>query len=361
MRTSKAQRCRLGIAALVPRTGCIWPSCGAKTSELLTAFALLATLSACSPAKPATSGHAPPAKVADHVTESDLNTITLTAEAEARLGIEVALVERRSVAQTRSLGGDVIAPASGASAITRFSATTSMGAADLAAAQVKADGDIAAARVSVDIARTRFNRTNKLFEAGAESARARDDALAELSSAETNFKMLQSQRSLLGQSVSSLRTPARLWVRASVYSGDLKQLETSGTAQVDKLGGGSPHVGTPVAAPSTADARTSSTFVYYEVDNSDFAFQVGERVEVSVPTRIKANSLTVPWSAVLYDINGGEWVYQKVDDRTYARQRIEVLTVSGGLAVLARGPAEGTSVVSIGAPELFGTEFGVSH
>jgi hypothetical protein len=31
------------------------------------------------------------------------------------------------------------------------------------------------------------------------------------------------------------------------------------------------------------------------------------------------------------------------------------------MAVLARGPAEGAEIVTIGGPELFGTEFGVGH
>jgi hypothetical protein len=88
---------------------------------------------------------------------------------------------------------------------------------------------------------------------------------------------------------------------------------------------------------------------------------MGERVEIAVPTIAQEEALTVPYSAILYDINGGEWVYVRTGDQTYARRRVEVRAIVGDMAVLARGPAEGAEIVTIGGPELFGTEFGVGH
>ena len=70
----------------------------------------------------------------------------------------------------------------------------------------------------------------------------------------------------------------------------------------------------------------------------------------------------VPWSAVVHDIHGGTWVYERTAPRVYTRRRVEVKHVQGSgaeaQAVLARGPAPGAMVVSVGAAELFGTEFG---
>ena len=54
-----------------------------------------------------------PAKVTAGVTEASLTTITLTAEAVGRLGIETAAVEQRGMMRTRTVGGEVI-PAAGA-------------------------------------------------------------------------------------------------------------------------------------------------------------------------------------------------------------------------------------------------------
>ena len=88
---------------------------------------------------------------------------------------------------------------------------------------------------------------------------------------------------------------------------------------------------------------------------------MGERVTLAAPRKGSRKALTAPWSAILYDVNGGEWVYERIATRVYARRRVEVTAVVNGLAVLARGPREGTPVVAIGAPELFGTEFGAGH
>ncbi len=303
-----------------------------------------------------------PAHVSGHVVESDLNTITLTPAAEQRLGIETATVERRAVAQTRTLGGEVISPAVGDSEMARYDATANMGAAELAAAQIDADGAMERARVAVDLARTRFDRVSALVAAQAESARALEDAEAELGVAEANLRAAESQRALLGQSVSSAPDSPLVWVRAAVYSGDLPRLDQQADARVSGLGAGaSAREARPVASPVTANAASGTAFVFYEIDNSDGALRMGERVTVAVPTTNQAEALVVPWSAILYDIDGGAWVYERLSDQAYARQRVEVQAVVEGVAVLARGPAEGAEVVTIGGPELFGTEFGVDH
>ena len=60
----------------------------------------------------------------------------------------------------------------------------------------------------------------------------------------------------------------------------------------------------------------------------------------------------------MYDIDGGTWVYVQKAPYTYVRQRVEVRYVENGRAILRRGPAPGTKVVTDGAEEVFGTEFG---
>jgi len=70
--------------------------------------------------------------------------------------------------------------------------------------------------------------------------------------------------------------------------------------------------------------------------------------------------VTVAWSAVVFDIHGGAWVYEKTADRTYTRRRVVVRYVTEGVAVLESGPAAGTKVVTAGAAELFGAETGYS-
>jgi len=99
--------------------------------------------------------------------------------------------------------------------------------------------------------------------------------------------------------------------------------------------------------------------MFYELSNADFSYRVGQKVGVTITLRTREQSLVVPYPSILYDIYGGTWVYQNDEPHVYVRQRVEVLHVLGDLAILSRGPALGAKVVSAGAAELFGTEFGV--
>ena len=74
--------------------------------------------------------------------------------------------------------------------------------------------------------------------------------------------------------------------------------------------------------------------------------------------RGEEQGLVVPWSAIVYDIHGGTWVYERTGVVVFARRRVELRRVVGSDAILARGPAAGTQVVTTGAAELFSTEFG---
>ena len=73
---------------------------------------------ACGRSTPPAATAVPAAKVTDKVTESSLTTITLTADAEKRLGIETAAVEQKGVIRTRTVGGEVMAAGGAESTIT---------------------------------------------------------------------------------------------------------------------------------------------------------------------------------------------------------------------------------------------------
>ena len=69
----------------------------------------------------------------------------------------------------------------------------------------------------------------------------------------------------------------------------------------------------------------------------------------------------VPYSAVMYVPSGETFVYTSPQPRTFVRQAVNIDYIEGDSAVLNEGPPTGTEVVSVGAAELFGTEFGVGH
>ena len=116
-----------------------------------------------------------------------------------------------------------------------------------------------------------------------------------------------------------------------------------------------------IAAPPSADPLTASADIIYEIDNTEAGLRPGERVAVTVPLRGEEESLVVPWAAVLYDFDGGTWVYVKSGDHEFHRHRVAVHHAADGLAILAAGPQPGAVVVTDGAAELFGTEFGAGH
>src|SRR5918994_1737156 len=65
---------------------------------------------------------------------------------------------------------------------------------------------------------------------------------------------------------------------------------------------------------------------------------------------------TIPYSAVIYDADGGTWAYTTSEHLTFVRDEISVERIDGDTAYLSDGPAAGTEVVTVGAAELVGLE-----
>ena|SRR5688572_28056365 len=65
----------------------------------------------------------------------------------------------------------------------------------------------------------------------------------------------------------------------------------------------------------------------------------------------------VPHNAVIYNPDGGSFVYTKPKAESYIRAPIEIVRVTGDDAVLSKGPRAGTSIVTTGSAELLATEY----
>jgi hypothetical protein len=74
-----------------------------------------------------------------------------------------------------------------------------------------------------------------------------------------------------------------------------------------------------------------------------------------------APAKVLPYSAVLYDANGDTWTYTNPEPLVFVRHKISIDRVDGESAILSEGPDAGTKVVTVGAAELIGTEFGVDE
>lgn len=361
---------------------------------------------------------APPAKVENAVKEGDLATVTLSPEAEARLGIRTAPVEFTSVIQTRTFGGEVVLPPDSTLIVSAPMAGTILagasGGAPAAGAMVKkgqavfrllplllperdarslAQKELTDAQTRVDTAKAKLDRAEQLLQAKAGSVKQVEQTREELALAESTLKaarekmdrvvrspmagdasiavvspedgMVQKVHVGTGQNVAgstalfeiaSLRT---IWVRVPVYAGDLASVDRRQAAKVHNLGesSGSPLLfAKPIDAPPTANATASTVDLYYGLPAGG-PFRPGQKVGVTLTLVGAQESLVVPQSAIIRDVHGGEWVYESLAPQRYVRRRVEVRYVTGSEAVLARGPAAGTQVVITGAAELFGTEF----
>ncbi len=66
----------------------------------------------------------------------------------------------------------------------------------------------------------------------------------------------------------------------------------------------------------------------------------------------------IPYAAVLYDPNGATWTYTSPKALVFQRQDISVARIDGNSAILKKGPRVGALVVTVGATELWGVEYG---
>lgn len=365
----------------------------------------------------------PPAKVQNAVKETDLTTITLTTEAEARLGIQMVSVEYRSVEKKRTFGGEVVtvsghsvtvsAPLSGTLLLAKddlpvtagqrvtksqplFRLLLALPEKDLLSLQ---EG-ISLWKVELELAQARVKRARQLLVDKAGSARELEDAEAQLAGAKISLETAQTRLSLLekgeldladdglasliikspvdgivqevhaapGQTVPDTTVLLEItgidpiWIKVPVYVGDLAAIDTKEPARVHSLAdfvGTETQIAEPVVAPFSADPKSVTVDLFYEISNAALSYRPGQKVGVTLTLKDTEQSLVVPYSSLLYDMYGSAWVYEKTEPRVYVRRRVELGYVLDELAVLTRGPAVGAKVVSAGAAELFGTEFGV--
>lgn len=73
-----------------------------------------------------------------------------------------------------------------------------------------------------------------------------------------------------------------------------------------------------------------------------------------------AGQLTMPYAAVIYYLDGTTWTYLAESKNVFRRVPIHVLSISGQVATLTAGPAVGSQVVVVGAPEVLGSELEIS-
>jgi hypothetical protein len=74
-----------------------------------------------------------------------------------------------------------------------------------------------------------------------------------------------------------------------------------------------------------------------------------------------ARRMVMPFDAVVYDAEGHTFAFTSPRPLVYVRRPVRIARIDGARAVLAKGPPAGTPVVTVGAAELLGVEYGVEE
>jgi hypothetical protein len=99
-----------------------------------------------------------------------------------------------------------------------------------------------------------------------------------------------------------------------------------------------------------------------DVKRVKFSAEGAKRVGLkTVAIRQKGQGMVMPYAGVIYDSAGNTYAYTSPERLTFVRRGIEIDRVDGDLVVLSEGPPAGTRVVTVGAAEVYGTEFEVAH
>lgn len=76
----------------------------------------------------------------------------------------------------------------------------------------------------------------------------------------------------------------------------------------------------------------------------------------TVAVQRRGNRLVVPYDSVFLDSHGEFWVYTNPEPLEFVRAPIDIVRETSDQAILTDGPPEGTQIVTVGVPELYGSE-----
>jgi hypothetical protein len=96
-----------------------------------------------------------------------------------------------------------------------------------------------------------------------------------------------------------------------------------------------------------------------ELNRVTLTAEAARRLDVqTVAARSDGKRTVIPYAAVLYDPDGRTWTYTSPEQLVFVRKDISVDRIDGDSAILTAGPSPGTAVVTVGADELWGVEYG---
>jgi RND family efflux transporter MFP subunit len=372
---------------------------------------------------PSKENETKPATIQNPQKESELTTVTLSEEAEKKLGIEISTVKTENIPKSLSQHGEIVAipgqsititaPFTGrilnpinetkiqsGSFIDKGKTTFQLVMLPSDLTGFGSEQDIVVKRKQLELVEEKVKRLETLYQFQSTSKKLVEEAQTELVNAKAALKAAEARLRYLngeleqedisflssmnikapisgiiqkifvsanqivttGEALFELSSLTKVWVRVPVYAGDLALIDSSSSASVISIGDGlqgKSRIAKHVPGPVSTNPQAVSTDLYYELDNQDSKFKLGQKVNV-IMSLVGNNDtkLTIPASAIVYDVHGGTWVYEYIGEHLYSRKRIAVDRVENQIAIISKGINLGMQIVVAGAAELFGTEFG---
>ncbi|MDC8756622.1 hypothetical protein [Janthinobacterium fluminis] len=121
-------------------------------------------------------------------------------------------------------------------------------------------------------------------------------------------------------------------------------------------GGCGKQAGTKPAAPKGPAVQLlpdgGKRITLREIDSRHLGIELAE-------VRQGADGLVIPYAALLYDPTGKELAYMSTAANTFVRAPLKVKAIEGDTVTMLEGPPPGAKLVTKGAVELYGIDFGV--
>ena len=121
-------------------------------------------------------------------------------------------------------------------------------------------------------------------------------------------------------------------------------------------------LGLAACSPKESTTKPVSPSTLEEIEGSELkrvilTEKAAERIGVQA---VEVDGMTVPYAAVVYDTEGGTWVYTNPSALAFERVQVIIDRIEGDTAFLAERLETDAPVITVGVMEIYGSETGVS-
>ena len=121
-------------------------------------------------------------------------------------------------------------------------------------------------------------------------------------------------------------------------------------------------LGLAACGPTTITVEKIEPSTLEEIEGSDIkrvilTEKAAERIGVET---IEVRGRVIPYSAVIYDIEGNTWVYTNPSPLTFVREGVVIDRIEGDQVFLSQQLETDAPIVTVGVIEIYGAETGVS-